>query len=419
MTYSVTKDWLMEQYSKSNVKNSQIDVWYENVYNDNFTYEHHNENRLDMFKVELPSVEDQFYVKHHSKMSLYYYRDDNTLEEFLRVVVMTANLTYDDWNTHNQGIWISPKCELSPTIPTTKTELANGESLTKFKATLLAYLHHYRNDNRNLHMDNSCKRWIQHVRRANFKNIRVVLIASAPGIYDTELVIPKSFYPCCSESDNMPTLQNYFCNSHNIITKILEFDDLSKSTWYIIAQSSTIGQLSENGLLKELFPCLTTTATSQPNPNVWIIYPSEEDFQSCVSSQNPATGFINLGGLFYNPRTHVSQIWIEQHLRRWSAERTGRTRILPHIKSCCRVSPDSKKLSWFLLTSCCLTTTAWGCPYFKDGSKRVVANYEMGVLFFPTFFDDDYFAIEGVNGNGRTFPLMYDVKHPYGKPHFR
>ncbi|KAK9694045.1 Tyrosyl-DNA phosphodiesterase [Popillia japonica] len=424
ITFNLAQDWLLQQYSDSNVKNSKIDVWYGKIHDDKTIYntESVDKTKVDAFEIELPPrMEDHIYRNQHSKMSFFYYRDDNTSKEFIRVAVMTANLTYDDWNTHNQGIWISPACELLPFTPTTGADVAYGESRTMFKATLLAYLHHYRNDNRNSHIDESLKRWIEHVRRANFKHIRVVLIASAPGIYNTEPVMPENFYPSSSDLNNMQLVQDYFCNSHNIISKILKEDVVSRTDWRLIAQTSTIGKLGpENVLLEKLFPCLTTTAFSeQGKPNIWIIYPSEQDFHNRTLFEDPVHGFINQGGLFYKACNHASQIWIEQHLLRWSAERTGRTRILPHIKSYCRVSPDSEKLSWFLLSSACLTTNAWGYPYSRDSRKRSVGNYEVGVLFFPKYFDDYYFAIEGVNGKGRTFPFMYDLKHAYGKPYIR
>lgn len=50
--------------------------------------------------------------------------------------------------------------------------VAYGESTTKFKATLLAYLQHYSNDHRNPDIDESLNRWVQHVKRANFEHIR-------------------------------------------------------------------------------------------------------------------------------------------------------------------------------------------------------------------------------------------------------
>ncbi|KAK9694044.1 Tyrosyl-DNA phosphodiesterase [Popillia japonica] len=415
MTFNISPAWLWEQYKLSNLENSKIDVWYDKPYLDVRRYD---ENAiyfttLNMFNIILPpSMNDHYKPSHHSRMSLFYYRDDNTSKEFIRVAVMTANLTYDEWNTHNQGIWISPKCELLSTAHMAAIHVAYGESTTKFKATLLAYLQHYSNDHRNPDIDESLNRWVQHVKRANFEHIRVVLIASAPGIYKTEPVMPENCYPSSKDPDNMRIVQEYFCNSHNIITKTLRGDGISSINWPIIAQTSKIGKFGpEDVIFEELLPSLSTTRCVQAKPNLWIIYPSAEDYQQRELPND-------LGGLFYYSTQHQQQLWIEQHLLRWSAERTGRTKIMPLIKSYCRVSPNSKLLSWFLLTSACLTKNAWGCPYSQDNTRRAVGNYEMGVLFLPIYFGDNYFAIQDVNENGRAFPFMYDL-NLYGIPHFR
>lgn len=45
-----------------------------------------------------------YYLHYFRKISLFYYKDDkDELNDYLRVVVMTANLTPNDWDTHSQG----------------------------------------------------------------------------------------------------------------------------------------------------------------------------------------------------------------------------------------------------------------------------------------------------------------------------
>jgi len=66
----------------------------------------------------------------------------------------------------------------------------------------------------------------------------------------------------------------------------------------------------------------------------------------------------------------------------WKATRTGRNRAMPNIKSYTRISPDSKKIPWFLLTSANLNKTAW------RSSKQYgysTGNYEAGVVFISKF----------------------------------
>lgn len=134
------------------------------------------------------------------------------------------------------------------------------------------------------------------------------MIASAPGIYKTEPVMPENCYPSSKDPDNMRIVQEYFCNSHNIITKTLRGDGISSINWPIIAQTSKIGKFGpEDVIFEELLPSLSTTRCVQAKPNLWIIYPSAEDYQQRELPND-------LGGLFYYSTQHQQQLWIEQHL---------------------------------------------------------------------------------------------------------
>jgi len=66
----------------------------------------------------------------------------------------------------------------------------------------------------------------------------------------------------------------------------------------------------------------------------------------------------------------------------WKATRTGRDRAMPNIKSYTRISPDSKEIPWFLLTSANLSKAAWGSSKQYGYS---IGNYEAGVVFIPKF----------------------------------
>ncbi|KAK9694052.1 Tyrosyl-DNA phosphodiesterase [Popillia japonica] len=162
ITYNFTENWFKSQFSES--KNSQADVWYEKTWTDyglgeteaNFG----KTITLKPFQLKTDSQTDRY----HSKISLFYYKDDkDELNDYLRVVVMTANLTPNDWDTHSQGIWISPKCY-------TTSSVGNGDNKkTKFKVTLLAYLRHYRNEDRNPEINESFETWVSRVENANFE----------------------------------------------------------------------------------------------------------------------------------------------------------------------------------------------------------------------------------------------------------
>lgn len=54
-------------------------------------------------------------------------------------------------------------------------------------------------------------------------------------------------------------------------------------------------------------------------------------------------------------------------------------KAMPHIKSYTRLSPDLKRMAWFVLTSANLSKAAWGTQ------NNYIASYEAGILFLPTF----------------------------------
>lgn len=81
---------------------------------------------------------------------------------------------------------------------------------------------------------------------------------------------------------------------------------------------------------------------------------------------------------------------------------------MPHIKSYCRISPCYTKLAWFLLTSANISKAAWG-SLNKDMSSYV-RSYEAGVLFVPSFFDQDYLYIKNNDKKPKKlFPFIYDL----------
>lgn len=92
----------------------------------------------------------------------------------------------------------------------------------------------------------------------------------------------------------------------------------------------------------------------------------------------------------------------------WKADHTYRSRAMPHIKTYCRVSPCTSKLAWFLITSANISKAAWGTQTNKTGTNYV-RSYEVGVLFFPKYFDEEYFQIKQTDDSQRIFPFIYDI----------
>ncbi|XP_032673188.1 probable tyrosyl-DNA phosphodiesterase isoform X2 [Odontomachus brunneus] len=318
---------------------------------------------------------------HHTKIIILQYSDGG-----IRVVVSTANLFSKDWEDKTQGLWISP--HLSP-LP----EYANlcvGESKTNFKKDLYKYLSKY--ENPDLHQ------WIEIVKKTNFSDVNVFLITSVPGDY---------------EHDNA-------CWGYNKLSHILFYhatlpEDAQK--WPLIAQSSSIGSLGssykKSWLSEEIVESMSyTQETTQDseNPEFKFIYPSLKNYKQSYDYE-----YYRSSCLCYSRDRHDKQKWIESYLYQWRAERTGRTRAMPHIKSYTRVSPDLKSIPWFVLTSANLSKAAWGGQYYN---KYSIKNYEVGVVFLPKFItktttfpikDEDNSAVP-------IFPIPYDLPlHRYNE----
>lgn len=83
---------------------------------------------------------------------------------------------------------------------------------------------------------------------------------------------------------------------------------------------------------------------------------------------------------------------------------------MPHIKSYCRVSPCLTKLAYYLLTSANISKAAWGANIQKDSSVYV-RSYEVGVMFMPSLFSEDFFVIneDSLVDGKKVFPFIYDL----------
>ncbi|XP_072895465.1 tyrosyl-DNA phosphodiesterase 1 [Hemitrygon akajei] len=292
------------------------------------------------------------YGTHHTKMMLLLY------EEGFRVVIHTSNLIHDDWYQKTQGIWVSP---LYPRLPEGSPETA-GESATGFKGDLIDYLASYRSS--------GLSEWIDHVKQHDLSLTRVYLIGSTPGRHQG------------TEKQKW---------GHLKLRKVLSgcgSSVASRESWPLIGQFSSIGSLGGDGtkwLCSEFKQSLATLGPDQkclsslkPSP-LHLVYPTVENVRTSLE------GYPGGGSLPYAIDTAQKQPWLTSFLCQWSAEVTGRSRALPHIKTYMRVSPDFEELAWFLVTSANLSKAAWGMLE-KNGIQLMIRSYELGVLYLPEAF---------------------------------
>ncbi|XP_068004862.1 tyrosyl-DNA phosphodiesterase 1 [Melanerpes formicivorus] len=318
---------------------------------------------------------------HHTKMMLLQY------EEGLRVVIHTSNLIAEDWHQKTQGIWLSP---LYPRLPQGSTASA-GESETNFRSDLINYLMAYNSP--------TLKEWIDLLQEHDLSETRVYLLGSTPGRYqgsDKEkwghLRLRKLLKECAS---SIP----------------------AGESWPVVGQFSSIGSMGVDGskwLCSEFQESLVAAGSSvttllKCDVPMHLVYPTVNNVRQSLE------GYPAGGSLPYSIQTAQKQLWLHSYFHKWSAEVSGRSRAIPHIKTYMRSSPDFRKIAWFLVTSANLSKAAWGALE-KNGTQLMIRSYELGVLFLPSAFglDKGYFHVRGKmlsgsNNSATHFPVPYDL----------
>ncbi|XP_076760498.1 tyrosyl-DNA phosphodiesterase glaikit [Xylocopa sonorina] len=362
INFMVDVGWLCLQYLLAGQRTDMTILYGERV----------DEEKLSLNITMLPVQMPTKFGCHHSKLMILRYKDEG-----IRVVVSTANLYMDDWENRTQGVWISPHL---PPLP----ESANsndGESQTYFKRDLQRYLHKYRQP--------AITEWISAVRRADFSSVNVFFLASVPGRHTG--------------------MENDYWGHKRLSSILSQYAKLPPDApqWTLVAQSSSIGSLGAN--YEDWLQQNITSSMSKENPrslksqpHFQFIYPSLKNYKESFDCQ------VGSCCLPYSLQTHSKQEWIESHMYQWKAARTARDRAMPHIKTYTRISPDLKKIPWFVLTSANLSKAAWG-KVGKDQSHYIM-NYEAGVVFIPQLIvQSTTFPIQEEEAGIPVFPIPYDL----------
>ncbi|KFM08566.1 Tyrosyl-DNA phosphodiesterase 1 [Aptenodytes forsteri] len=318
---------------------------------------------------------------HHTKMMLLLY------EEGLRVVIHTSNLIAEDWHQKTQGMWLSP---LYPRLPQGRT-ISAGESETNFKSDLISYLMAYNSP--------TLKEWIDLIQEHDLSETRVYLLGSTPGRYQG------------SDKEKW---------GHLRLRKLLKEHASSTSaqeSWPVVGQFSSIGSMGADGskwLCSEFQESLVAAGSSvttllKCDVPIHLVYPTVNNVRQSLE------GYPAGGSLPYSIQTAQKQLWLHSYFHKWSAEISGRSHAIPHIKTYMRPSPDFRKIAWFLVTSANLSKAAWGALE-KNGTQLMIRSYELGVLFLPSAFglDKGYFHVRGKmlsesNDSATYFPVPYDL----------
>lgn len=358
MTFMIDIDWLLEHYSLAGYENSPLLIL-------------HGEEIPELISPTVTALQVEIKTTvgvHHTKMGLYGYRDGS-----MRVVISTANLYEDDWHNRTQGLWISPRL---PAVPE-GSDTTYGESITDFRSSLLTYLDAYKLP--------QLQPWTERIRRTDFSDIKVFLVASVPCGTDNIPDGPVWGYP----------RMGYLLSQH--ATPI-------DATFPLVAQSSAVGVFGNSPKLWILREIMFHFGKDRERrkvrllPGFRFIYPT----YACVSASYNGAGRSCFP---YSVEVHEKQLWLENYMYHWISEARHRSKAMPHIKTYCRWSPEG--LQWFLLTSSNFSKSAWGTNRF--GEYLHINNYEAGVLYLPKVLLNEDFLPMDSHGKHPQFPMPYDV----------
>ncbi|KAG8514345.1 Tyrosyl-DNA phosphodiesterase 1, partial [Galemys pyrenaicus] len=249
---------------------------------------------------------------HHTKMMLLLY------EEGLRVVIHTSNLIHADWHQKTQGIWLSP---LYPRI--VDGTHTSGESATHFKADLLSYLMAYNAP--------PLKEWTDIIHQHDLSETNFLVGQGLHG-QETHVLSPPAFHSQLLKEQASPSPQ--------------------AEAWPVVGQFSSIGSMGTDEskwLCSEFQESLVTLgkdgrAAGRSTAPLHLIYPSVENVRTSLE------GYPAGGSLPYSIQTAEKQTWLHSYFHKWSAETSGRSHAMPHIKTYMRLSPDFRQVAWFLVT---------------------------------------------------------------------
>ena len=287
---------------------------------------------------------------HHSKMIILTRHDD-----LAQVVIFTANLIERDWQMC-QAVYTSPLLPLlsHPDEPKETDKVGSG---SRFKFDLLSYLRAYGNRLQDLATT---------LEKYDFNAVRAALVASVP----------------CRQSqtpDSSLTIWGW-PGLQRVLSQIPCIK--SKDKPRIVVQVSSIATLGvdDKYLRKTFFSALVKASNHSPSKiedgdaEFKIVFPTAEEIRRSISGYEC--------GASIHMKTQTSQQarqlqYLRPMLCQWAgdtgtqvaaspdsqgAQRAGRRRAGPHIKTYIRFSNSSmRRIDWAMVTSANLSKQAW-CP---------------------------------------------------------
>ncbi|KAG6023947.1 hypothetical protein E4U41_001902 [Claviceps citrina] len=313
----------------------------------------------------------EMFGTHHSKM-LILFRHDDTAE----VIIHTANMIAKDWTNMTNAVWRSPRLsraakESQPSACYQDLEIGSGE---RFKADLISYLRSY--DGRVL----TCGPLADKLRHYDFSAVRAALIASVPGVHDTNDLSRTPF-------------------GWSAMKRYLGAVPCQDGGAEVVVQISSIATLGgkDSWLQKTLFDSLVSCrGRNMRRPRFKVVFPSADEIRTSLDGY-ASGGSIHTKIQSAQQRQQLS--YLRPMLYHWAndcddgaslpgdvaVQNGGRNRAAPHVKTYIRYN-ENRSVDWAVLTSANLSKQAWGEGAKPTGGMRI-ASWEIGVLVWPELLE--------------------------------
>lgn len=329
---------------------------------------------------------------HHSKIMVNFFRDGSC-----QIVIHTMNLIDSDHILRTQMCWISPILKMhtdkSKYLDFTDNNLTlQNDTGTAFKRDFIGYLYSYEN--------NDINKLIDSLGKYDFTPIDVVFIGSSPGHYEYR---DKSLL-------NKKNAKSIF--GYGRLWQVIHMLNLQSLSGKLVGQASSIAGPCDDWKRNELVHVLTSCVEKGyplPKKSNYIynnqkfcvepilIWPTvKEVLKSRVGPLAGSALCFTAEGKWPAYKRQYDEI--KRYFHKWASKpanesKSGRSNLVPHVKTYTLSENNFRTLKWMLLTSANVSRQAWGKPNFKSKEYSVIqydiSSFEAGVFIDPSLLRID------------------------------